>query len=120
MAIIASHLKGNTSTILVVTLPSMVVDESAGLIRDEVTHRLPNAEGAGLVLDFSAVELINSIGITCLLQVQDHCRRLRAGMLLAAVPASIQLFMKQLKLDRRFDFSPTIEDAVAALDGARG
>ncbi len=97
----------------------MVVDESSGPVRDEATHRLPNAEGAGLVLDFAAVELINSIGITCLLQVQDHCRRLGARMLLAAVQPSIHTFMKQLKLDKRFDFSPTVDDAVASLDSPR-
>jgi anti-anti-sigma factor len=90
----------------------MVVDETADTIREEVSRRLPNAVGAGLVLDCSAVELINSIGITCLLQVQDHCRRAGAPMFLAAMPGPIQLFLRQLKLDRRFQSEPTVDDAV--------
>lgn len=105
---------------LVVRLPSHLVDETAALIRDEVAQRLPNAEGAGLVLDCSEVKLINSIGITCLLQVQDHCRRVKAGMLLASVPSAIETFLKTVKLDKRFPAQGRVEEAVAELEGAGG
>lgn len=102
-----------------VQLPGAVVDETAVPIREEVVRHLPNADGAGVVLDCRDVYLVNSIGITCLLQIQDHCRRQSAGMALAGVPASITAFLKQLKLDSRFTRYDTIDEAVAALDRSR-
>jgi anti-anti-sigma regulatory factor len=62
---------------------------------------------------------INSIGITCLLQIQDHCRRQGAALALAGVPASIAAFLKQLKLDSRFTRYESLDDAVAVLDRSR-
>ena len=114
--IIRSELGGQSQTILIVSLPAMLVDETSGPVRDEVARRLPNADGAGLVLDCREVELINSIGITCLLQLQDECRRRHAGMALAALPQSIRTFLARLKLDARFGRYDTVEEAVAALD----
>lgn len=118
MSAIRSQLRGQSDTILVIALPSSLVDETVGPIRDEVQARLPNSDGAGLVLDCREVELINSIGITFLLQVQDDCRRRRAGITLAAVPAPIVAFLSRLKLDKRFQRHDTVEDAVATLDRA--
>lgn len=116
----SSQLSGETGLVLVVRLPSHLVDETATLIRDEVSHRLPNADGAALVLDCAEVTMINSIGITCLLQVQDHCRRMKAKMLLASVPGAIETFLRTVKLDKRFPAQPSVEDAVAALDERNG
>jgi anti-anti-sigma factor len=114
---IQSRITGHSSTILVVLLPAQLVDETASLVRETVSSRLPNADGAGLVLDFSEVELINSIGITCLLQVQDHCRRQGAALFVAALSTPIQTFLSQLKLAKRFPSVATVEDAIAKLDG---
>lgn len=114
---LASQVVGRQRGVLLVRLPSMVTDEQVTAIREEVRARLPRQAGSGLVLDFEAVELVNSIGITCLLQVEEDCRKLGARMLMAALPARIGLFLKQLKLDRRFKTSPSVEEAVAAIDG---
>lgn len=119
MTPIRSETTGQTGTILVVQLPGAVVDETAVPIREEVIRRLPNADGAAVVLDCRDVYLVNSIGITCLLQIQDHCRRHGAGLALAGVPASITAFLKQLKLDSRFARYDSVEEAVAALDRSR-
>ncbi|MGE3106994.1 MAG: STAS domain-containing protein [Phycisphaerales bacterium] len=116
MSLIVSRLAGAASTILVVRVPPQLVDDTASLLRAEVASRLPNADGAGVVLDFAQVELINSIGITCLLQIQDQCRRLNSAMYLAAVPEPIQTFLSQLKLLKRFPAFPSVEDALAAMD----
>ena len=99
-----------------VQLPGAVVDETAVPIREEVVRHLPNADGAGVVLDCRDVYLVNSIGITCLLQIQDHCRRHGAELALAGIPASIIAFLKQLKLDSRFTHYPTLDEAIAAID----
>jgi len=113
---IQSTLTGLSGTTLVVRLPLQLVDETVGMVRDEVVHRLPNADGAALILDCAEVELINSIGITCLLQVQDHSKRLRAPMVLAAVPESIAVFLTQLKLIKRFPSLASVDEAVASFD----
>jgi anti-anti-sigma factor len=119
MSTVRSEIVGQSGTILVVHLPGAVVDETAVPIREEVIRRLPNADGAGVVLDCRDVYLVNSIGITCLLQIQDHCRRQGAGMSLAGVPPTIASFLRQLKLDTRFTRHESPEEAVAALDRAR-
>lgn len=120
MTPIRSEKTGQTGTILVVQLPGAVVDETAVPIREEVIRHLPNADGSGVVLDCRDVYLVNSIGITCLLQIQDHCRRQGAALALAGVPASITAFLKQLKLDSRFTLYPSVDEAVAAMDRAAG
>lgn len=116
VSVVSSQLGGAGGLVLVVRLPPQLVDDTSALIRDEVLQRLPNAEGAGLVLDCSEVSMINSIGITCLLQVQDHCRRMKASMRLASIPPSIERFLRTVKLDKRFPASGTVEEAVACLD----
>src|SRR5262245_44678542 len=60
---IQSNLLGQAGTVLVVELPAQVVDETSELIRHEVQRRLPNADGAAVVLDCRHVDLINSTGI---------------------------------------------------------
>ncbi|MBC7834480.1 MAG: STAS domain-containing protein [Phycisphaerales bacterium] len=111
-----SKLAGAAQTVLVVHLPTKLVDETTDPVREEVARRLPNADGAGVVLDCRDVQLMNSIGITCLLQVQDLCRKRRAAFVLAGVPAPIATFLHQLKLDRRFVSLPTVEEAIAHID----
>lgn len=118
MSPLNSQIAGRDRNILVVRLPAMVTDEQVSVIQDEVRSRLPRMAGAGLVFDMGAVELINSIGITCILQVEEHCRKSSAAFLLAAVPPAIAQFLRQLKLDKRFQSRPTADDAVAALDVA--
>jgi anti-anti-sigma factor len=118
MSVLSSQLVGRDRNILVLRLPSMVTDEQVGLIQEEVRARLPRQRGAGLILDFSSVELINSIGITCLLQVEEHCRKGGASMLVAGMPAAISQFLRQLRLDKRFLAQPTADDAVAVLESA--
>lgn len=113
---LTSQVLGKDHTILVLRLPSMVTDEQVTPIRDEIRSRLPRQAGAGLVLDFEGVELVNSIGITCLLQVEEDCRRQQAKLVLAALPAPIFQFLRQVRLDRRFRCVPTLDDALAAME----
>ena len=116
MSLLSSQLVGRDRHILVVRLPAMVTDEQVAVIQDEVRARLPRQAGAGLVFDFAAVELINFIGITCLLQVDEQSRKNGATMYLAQLPGPIGQFLKQLKLDRKFTQAATVDDAVAVLD----
>ncbi len=112
MVPLASELLGRDKEVLTLRLPSMVTDEQVSLIREEVRARMPRVAGAGLVLDFAAVELINSIGITCLLQLEEDCRRQKAVMLLCQVSGPISQFLRQLKLDKRFVLVRDVDTAV--------
>jgi anti-anti-sigma factor len=116
MTPLSSYLAGRDRQILVVRLPAMVTDEQVAVIQDEVRSRLPRQSEAGLIFDLSAVELINSIGITCILQIEEHCRKSGATFMLVALPPAIAQFLRQLKLDKRFQARATVDEAVAGLD----
>ncbi len=109
---LATQVIGSEQNVLLVAMPPHVTHEAAGVIEEEVRNRLPRVTSAVLILDFSGVSLINSIGITCLLQLQAECRKRQARMYLAALPEPIAKFLRQLKLDRRFLITPTVDAAM--------
>lgn len=113
MANLGSHLAGSDGHVLVVHLPARFTDEWINHIRREVETRLPPIPGAGLVLDFGCVEIINSLGITCLLNLDERCRLAGAGMVLACVSPTTMGFLSRVKLDKKFKISPMVEEAVA-------
>lgn len=113
---LSSQLVGSGKRVLIVSLPAAVTDETSPPILSEVRTRLPRVPGSGLVIDFAAVELINSIGITCLLQAEEECHRTGAKMVLAAIPSPIVQFFKQVGLGRRWTQHATIDEAVAAIE----
>lgn len=117
MTEVPHHLAGADGNVLVVRAPAELNHDSAEPIRQCVARALPNRDGAGCVLDLADVVLITSIGIASLLQVQEFCRDRAAPLLLAAVPARQMNFLRMLKLDRKFEFSPSVDEAVARLDG---
>jgi anti-anti-sigma factor len=107
---------GAAGQILVLELPEKLVDETIDLVQEAVRDGLPRADGAAVVLDASQVALINSLGITCLLQIQDRCRSQQASMAIAALPQPIRTLLGQLRLDRRFDLRDTVDGAVLSLE----
>lgn len=114
------ELSGHDGEVLVVRLPRDLTHESAESLRQTVARRLPNREDAGVVLAMAAVELISSIGIAALLQVRELCEDRRAPLILAAMPDRQVGFLRMLKLDRKFAFAPTVDDAVAQASGGLG
>lgn len=112
---LSAQLVGPDEQLLVVHLPSRFTDEWIGPVEQEVASRLPRLAGAGLILDFRSVLIMNSIAITCLLHLQDTCRARQAKMILAGLPDTIAKFLAQLKLDRRFTIAPSVDDATALL-----
>ena len=113
MSQFGSRISGPDGNVLVIHLPTRFTDEWLNHIRHEVETRLPPMQGAGLVLDFSAVTIINSLGITCMLNLDERCRLAGAKMVLAAVPPATMEFLRRVKLDKKFLTSATIEDGVA-------
>lgn len=120
MSVVGSHRAGPDDSVLVLHLPAALDVTATGPVLDEVAGRLPRVPGAGLVADLSAVVLINSMGITCLLQVLEECRVRGVGMVLAAASAGIERFFRQLKLDEKFELAATVDQAVARLSRGGG
>ena len=116
MSQLGSRIAGADGNILIIHLPTRFTDEWISHIRHEVESRLPPIDGAALVLDFSAVTLINSLGITCLLNLEERCRLAGASMVLATVQPVTLEFLKRVKLDRRFAQTPTVDDAIQRFD----
>ena len=112
MSQLGSRIAGADGNILVIHLPTRFTDEWIAHIRHEVESRLPPIDGAALVLDFSAVTLVNSLGITCLLNLEERCRLAGASMALAGVRPVTLEFLKRVKLDRRFLQLATVDDAI--------
>lgn len=109
------RLGGQDGEVLIVDIPGELTHKSADDLRQTVARRLPNRDGAGVVIDMSGVQLITSIGIAALLQVQEICRDRDARMLLAGLSDRLRAFLKMLKLDRRFESAGSVDDALAAL-----
>lgn len=113
-------LTGRDGGVLLVTVPERVSHESAEGLVECVRRHLPARDDAGLVLDMGEVVLISSIGVAALLQVRELCVDRTAPVCLARLPAAQMAFMRMLKLDRKFEYAPTVDDAVACVEGARG
>lgn len=106
------QLGGRDGEVLIVTVPRDLGHEAADPLRETVVRHLPNRDGVGVVLDMSHVAMISSIGIASLLQIAEACKDRKATLILAAVPDRQLAFFKMLRLDRKFPFAPTIDEAV--------
>jgi len=110
-------LGGRDGAVLLVRVPAHISHETAEPLVDMVRSHLPNREGACCVLDLAEVVLISSIGVAALLQIREHCADRAAPLVLAAVPGTQMAFMRMLKIERKFEYAPTTDDAVVQLEG---
>lgn len=106
-------LAGPAEAVLVVDLPPALNHETADALRGCVEAYLPHHDEAGLVLDASGVEMISSVGVAVLLQVQDIAAQREALMCLAGLAESQCAFLRMLSLGERFTTRGTLEEAIA-------
>ena len=111
------HLEGQDGDILVVHVPAHLDHSTADELTASVLHALPRRDGAGVVLDFSDVALVTSIGIAAMLQIREACADQSAALLLAGVPEQQMRFFEMLHLNSKFTCVPTVADAIFQLDG---
>lgn len=97
-------------------MPEHLDHTSSDELASVVTLHLPKQDGAGVILDCTAIELISSIGIAALLQVRERCLDAEAGLCLANLPQRQVEFLGMLRLDEKFDFAESIDDALVALE----
>lgn len=109
----AHHFAGRDGEALVIVCPPEITHDSGEALLRAVKRHLPNRDHARCILDMSAVGLISSIGITVLLQADEHCADRAAKFLIAALPERQRQFLRMLKLDAKFTFADTVENALA-------
>ncbi|MFM9958686.1 MAG: STAS domain-containing protein [Phycisphaerales bacterium] len=107
------HLAGRDGEALVVTCPPELTHDSGEALLRAVKRHLPNRDHATCILDMSAVGLISSIGITVLLQADEHCADRAAKLYIAGLPERQRQFLRMLKLDAKFTFVPSVDEALA-------
>ncbi len=115
-----SQLVGPDASVLLMQLPDRMTGETVIPLQQEVDARLPRIPGAGLVLDFSGVQIVSSIAITALLQLDDACRQRGVRLILTRLPEQIMRFLRQLKLETRFVVVQAVDGAIARAAGGRG
>lgn len=109
------HFAGRDGEALVVPVPAELTHDSGEALHRLVKRHLPNRDHAACVLDMTRVGLISSIGITALLQIQEHCGDRGAKLVLAGLPERQRQFLKMLKLEDKFVYAPGVDEAVAML-----
>lgn len=65
-----------------------------------------------LVVDFSAVGSIDSIGLETLLDLQDQCEERLGCVRLCALDETVQKILEITRLNRRFETFPDLDSAV--------
>ena len=98
----------------VVRVPSRLTHESAFSLKRTVEQCFSNHEISTMVLDMSLVEVVTSIGITSLLEVKQASDDAGASLVLAGLASQHMTFFTLLRVDRLFQFAPTVEEAVSS------
>lgn len=119
MDAIRHDLGGQDDEVLIVRAPGVVNHANADLLRETVRNRLPDRDDAAVVLDFTEVELITSIGIAALLQIKELCDDVHAPMVLAGVTGPVATMLRLLKLGDHFANARTLEDALDEIERRR-
>ncbi|QDV90866.1 Putative anti-sigma factor antagonist [Phycisphaerae bacterium RAS2] len=84
------------------------------LLVDEVVKLLDQGK-TRLVLDLSHVAFIGSLGIGDLVRVVTQANSMGGKVILAALSPFVDGVLKTTKLDRFFDVSPSVDEAVGRI-----
>lgn len=101
-----------TDGVLVATvLDPTVSDYEADAIYHDVTSHAAEARWR-VVLDVSRIELLTSAGIGMLIRLLKACREKHGRFVIAGLSKEIHGLLKTTRVDRLFDFQPTVEKGV--------
>ena len=112
-------MAGPGGAVLVVRVPVELSIATAESVRSCVERRLPNRHDGGVVLDLADTELITSVGVTALLQIEELAAAAGVSLRLAGLGGAARRVLVMLALADRFMQSPDAEDAVASIANAR-
>lgn len=116
---IEAYRTGPGDEVVVVRLPRHLDAFAGQTLREQTERNLPDVPKPGVVLDCTDVQLVSSIGITAILQVDEFARRKKAVLILASVSPKTRAFFEQLKLWAKFRSAETVAAAVDAIAAAQ-
>lgn len=106
-------LGGADGAVLVVRVPPELTHATADGVRACVERRLPNRDGVGVVLDMADVELISSMGVTALLQIEELVTGAGGVLCLGGLSDRARGFLAMLRLADRFAQAVDVGEAIA-------
>ncbi len=98
----------------IIRVPSRLTHDSAAALRRTAEQCIANHDVSRMVLDLSLVEVVTSIGVTSLLEAKQATDDAGAGLVLAGLLPQHMKFFTLLRVDRLFQFAPTVEAAVSS------
>ena len=100
-----------------VSVPSELSDSQARFLQDTVSHRLSQADGVrGLVLDVSALSLIDSFAAKILGEAANIARQFGVKAVLVGVRPGVAITLVELGVDlRHVETALTLERALEKL-----
>jgi anti-sigma B factor antagonist len=87
-------------------------DKSLKLMTQTIDQAAADTELAVIVLDLSRVELLPSLGLGTLIQLQAKCKARNQSLKLAAVHPQVRQVFSITKLNRVLDLVDSVESAV--------
>jgi anti-anti-sigma regulatory factor len=112
------------ATVVTVVAPMIMAEEDLQRLRDTVEPVITEKMDGNLILDFSEVRGISSSVIGYLVALKRRYDQYRGRMIICCVDNKIKNtptdkfvyeIFKVVKLDRYFELSPSVEDAVGRL-----
>jgi anti-anti-sigma factor len=91
------------------------VEDSARELFRELLHPLVGQAGTNLVIDLSQSNFITSNGIAQLISVTTHANTSGSRVVLAACSPFISVVLNRCKLNKFFDMTETVPDAIRLL-----
>ena len=99
----------------VIARPQMKMMDDAALkaLSQALDQAADGSSGINLVvLDLSKVQIIPSLGLGLLVQMSSKCKSRQQKLKLAGVQPTVRQVFAITRLDRIFDFAPTVEAAL--------
>lgn len=101
----------NYNDVTVVELRGTVDADSAEPLRSAITEIIAGPR-AGIVLNMSDVDFLDSQGLELLLWVRDYCRQNRVPLRLAGLTENVVKILEITRLQDEFDCHPELAEAV--------
>lgn len=96
---------GSLNSSLTVVQPSGVLNAAnAQVWQAQLSEKITDDRTAGLMVDMSQVESLDSAGLVSLISVLRLARNLSKRFCLYAVPPSIRMVFEMTQLDQAFEF----------------
>jgi anti-sigma B factor antagonist len=100
--------------LVVVAIKGELVREQLTRFQEEVTARIPD-RARDVVMDLSQTDFIDSDGLETMLNLQSLCADHLGQVRLAACHDNVTQILHVTRLNRRFDYHDSVDDAIKSL-----